>query len=202
METNKPDTVKEPDAEFGLYSYADYLTWNFDEVVELIKGIRFKKAAAAPKRIHQKVSGELFLRLGTFLKGQKCQVYSGPFDVRFTDGPVEDRKIRSVVQPDICVICDPEKLDDRGCIGAPDLIVEILSPGNNKMELKNKFELYESYGVREYWIVNPESQNLMIYTLIDGKYVPSRLLTSGDIVDSTVIEGFSLDLDDFFKDIE
>lgn len=202
MKTNKPDTVKEPEAEYGMYSYADYLTWPIDEVVELIKGIRFKKAAAAPKRIHQKVSGELFLRLGIFLKGQKCQVYSAPFDVRFTDGPVEDRKIRSVVQPDICVICDPGKLDDRGCIGAPDLIVEILSPGNNKMELKNKFELYESYGVREYWIVNPESQNLMIYTLVDGKYLPSRLLTSGDIIDSSVIEGFSLDLEEFFKDIE
>lgn len=202
METKKPDTVNEPEAEYGLYSYADYLTWPMDDVVELIKGIRFIKAAAAPKRIHQKVSGELFLRLGNFLRGQKCQVYSAPFDVRFTDGPVEDRKIRSVVQPDICVICDPEKLDDRGCIGAPDLIVEILSPGNNKIELKNKFELYEYHGVREYWIIHPENQDLLIYTLVDGKYVPSRLLTTGDVVESTVITGFTLDLEEFFKDIE
>lgn len=202
METKNPDTVNEPDAEYGLYSYADYLTWQFKEVVELIKGKRFKKAAAAPRRIHQKVSGELFLRLANFLRGQKCQVYAAPFDVRFTDGPKEDRKIKDVVQPDICVIWDPKKLDDRGCMGAPDLIVEILSPGNNKMELKYKYELYESFGVREYWIINPESQNLIIYTLADGKYIPSRLLTSGDVVESTVIEGFTLDLEDFFKDIE
>lgn len=202
METRKPDTVNEPESEYGLYSYADYLTWPIDEVVELIKGIRFKKAAAAPKRIHQRVSVKLVSKLYHFLEGQKCQVYDAPFDVRFPKGSKEDHKIHDVVQPDICVICDPDKLDDRGCIGAPDLIVEILSPGNNKMELKYKYELYESFGVREYWIINPESQNLIIYKLTDCKYVPSRLLTSGDVVESTVIEGFTLDLEEFFKDIE
>ncbi len=202
MERDKQDTVNEPQAEYGYYSYADYLTWNIDVVVELIKGKIFKKAAAAPKRIHQKVAGELFIRLGNFLKGEKCEVYIAPFDVRFPVKSQEDRKIHDVVQPDICVICDPEKLDDRGCIGAPDLIVEILSPGNSKTELKHKFELYESQGVREYWIVSPEAQYLLIYTLTDGKYVPSRLLTSGDVVESAVLEGFRLDLEEFFKDIE
>ncbi|MBC6366186.1 Uma2 family endonuclease [Algoriphagus sp. AK58] len=202
METNKPDTVNEPEAEYGMYSYADYLTWPIDEVVELIKGIRFKKAAAAPKRIHQRVSLKLAAKLFTFLEGQKCQVYDAPFDVRFPKGSKEDHKIHDVVQPDICVICDPEKLDDRGCIGAPDLIVEILSPGNSQTELKHKFKLYESHGVREYWIIHPENQDLLIYTLVDGKYVPSRLLTSGDVVESTVLEGFTLDLEEFFKDIE
>jgi Uma2 family endonuclease len=202
METNKPDTVNEPQAEYGMYSYADYLTWQFEEVVELIRGKIFKKATAAPKRLHQKVSGELFLRLGNFLRSQKCQVYAAPFDVRFPKGSTEDHKIHDVVQPDICVICDPEKLDDRGCIGAPDLIVEILSQGNSKTELQHKFKLYESHGVREYWIIHPEHQDLLIYTLVDGKYIPSRLLTSGDVVESTVLEGFALDLEEFFKDIE
>lgn len=202
METSKPDTVNEPQADYGMYSYADYLTWQFEEVVELIRGKIFKKAAAAPKRLHQKVSGELYLRLGNFLRGQKCQVYAAPFDVRFPKGSKEDHKIHDVVQPDICVICDPDKLDDRGGIGAPDLIVEILSPGNNKMELKYKYELYESHGVREYWIIHPENQNLLIYTLVDGKYITTGLLTSGDIVKSAVIEGFTLDLEEFFKDIE
>jgi Uma2 family endonuclease len=202
METKKPDTVNEPEAEYGLYSYADYLTWQFEEVVELIKGKIFKKAAAAPRRLHQKVSGELFLRLGNYLKGQKCQVYAAPFDVRFPKGSKEDNKIHDVVQPDICVICDPEKLDDRGCIGTPDLIVEILSPGNSKTELKHKYELYESHGVREYWVIHPENQDLLIYTLVDGKYKTTGLLTSGDVVESTVIEGFKLDLEEFFNDIE
>jgi Uma2 family endonuclease len=202
METNKPDTVNEPQAEYGMYSYADYLTWQFEEVVELIRGKIFKKAAAEPRRLHQKVSGELSYRLTGFLKGQKCQVYAAPFDVRLPKGSKEDHKIHDVVQPDICVICDLEKLDDRGCLGAPDLIVEILSPGNSQTELKHKFKLYESHGVREYWIIHPENQDLMIYTLVNGKYVPSRLLTSGDVVESAVINGFSLDLEEFFKDIE
>jgi Uma2 family endonuclease len=203
MKTGKePNTVEEPKAEYGLYSYADYLTWQFEEVVELIKGKIFKKAAAAPKRIHQKVSVKLVSRLYVFLEGKKCQVYDAPFDVRFPKESKEDHKIHDVVQPDICVICDPEKLDDRGCIGAPDLIVEILSPGNSKTELKHKFNLYESHGVREYWIIHPENQNLLIYTLINGKYVPSGLLTSGDVVESAVLESFKLDLEEFFGDIE
>ncbi|MFN3996381.1 Uma2 family endonuclease [Algoriphagus sp.] len=202
METEKPHIVNEPDIEYGVYSYADYLTWQFDEVAELIKGKIFKKAAAAPKRIHQRVSAKLLTRLFTYLEGKTCQVYDAPFDVRFTKGSKEDCKINDVVQPDICVICDPVKLDDRGCIGAPDLIVEILSPGNSKTELKHKFELYESNGVKEYWVIHPENQNLLIYTLTDRKYVPSPLLTSGDIVESVAVEGFKLDLEDFFRDIE
>lgn len=202
METKKPDIVNEPRAEYGLYSYADYLTWQFEEVVELIKGKIFKKAAAAPKRIHQRVALKLASKLYQFLEGQKCQVYVTPFDVRFPKGSKEDHKIHDVVQPDICVICDPEKLDDRGCIGAPDLIVEILSPGNCKTELKHKYNLYESHEVREYWIIHPENQNLLIYSLTNGKYVSSRLLTSGDVVESVAVEGFMLDLEEFFMDIE
>ncbi|WP_114749697.1 Uma2 family endonuclease [Pleomorphovibrio marinus] len=202
MEVKKPDTVNEPDLEYGNYSYADYLTWQMEEVVELIKGKVFKKAAAAPKRIHQKVSVELSFRLAGFLKGKKCEVYCAPFDVRLPEKSKEDKKIHDVVQPDICVICDPEKLDDRGCIGAPDLIVEILSPGNSKTELKHKFELYESKGVREYWIIHAETQDLLIYTLINGKYDPSKLFTSGDVVESKVIKGFVLDLEEFFWEIE
>ncbi len=202
MEIKKPDTVNEPDVEYGNYSYADYLTWQFDEVVELIKGKIFKKAAASPKRIHQRVSVKLASRLYTYLEGKQCQVYDAPFDVRFPKESKQDHKIHDVVQPDICVICDPEKLADRGCIGTPDLIVEILSPGNSKTELKHKFELYESNGVWEYWVIHPENQNLLIYTLSKGKYVPSPLLTSGDVVESVAVKGFRLDLEDFFGDIE
>ncbi|WP_154854977.1 Uma2 family endonuclease [Cyclobacterium xiamenense] len=202
MNAKKDDTVNEPDLEYSNHSYADYLTWNMEEVVELIRGKIYKKAAAAPKRIHQKVSVELSYRLAGFLKGKKCEVYSAPFDVRFPKRSTEDSKIHDVVQPDICVICDTKKLDERGCIGAPDLIVEILSPGNSKVELKHKFTLYESNGVREYWIIHPETQDLLIYSLVDGKYVPSKLFTSGDVVESTVLIGFTLDLEEFFGDIE
>ncbi|WP_163378943.1 Uma2 family endonuclease [Cyclobacterium sp. SYSU L10401] len=202
MNAKKDDTVKEPDLEYTNHSYADYLTWQMEEVVELIRGKIFKKAAAAPKRIHQKVSVELSYRLAGFLKGKICEVYSAPFDVRFPKKSKEDKEIHDVVQPDICVICDTEKLDERGCIGAPDLIVEILSPGNSKVELKYKFNLYESNGVWEYWIIHPETQDLLIYSLVDGKYIPSRLFTSGDVVESKVIKRFKLDLEEFFGGIE
>jgi Uma2 family endonuclease len=202
MESKKPDTVNEPDFEYGYYSYADYMTWQMEEVVELIKGKIFKKAAAAPRRIHQKVLGKLHLVLGNYLKCHICQVYIAPFDVRFPKESKQDHKIHDVVQPDICVICDPEKLDDRGCIGAPDLIVEILSPGNSKIELKHKFDLYELNGVKEYWIIHPENQYLLIYALVEGKYKPSRLLTSGDLAESSAIAGFKLNLEEFFLDIE
>ncbi|WP_262888110.1 Uma2 family endonuclease [Cyclobacterium roseum] len=126
--------------------------------------------------MHQKISGALFLRLGNFLRGETCQIYSAPFDLRFPKNSNEDDEIQDEVQPDSCVICDPDKLDDRGCIGASGLIVEILSPGNSKTELKHKFELYESNGVWEYWIIHAETQDLLIYILTRGKFIPGNVL--------------------------
>lgn len=202
MERKKQIIAKEPDVEYGRYSYSDYLTWQFDEVVELIRGKIFKKAAAAPKRIHQRISLKLATKFYTFLEGKRCQVYEAPFDVRFPKTSNEDSQIFDVVQPDICVICDLKKLDDRGCLGAPDLIVEILSPSNNETELRYKFDLYESQEVKEYWIVSPENQTFTINTLIDQRYVTSRMMTSGDVVESAVIKGFSLGLKSFFEGVD
>jgi Uma2 family endonuclease len=202
MDSKKPDLVEEPNATYGHYSYADYLTWPMDLVAELIQGKMFKKAAAAPNRIHQRVSLKLSVKLYQFLVGKTCQVYEAPFDVRFPKDSKEDHRIFDVVQPDICVVCDPSSLDDRGCIGAPDLIIEILSPGSTKLELKHKYELYESRGVREYWIIHPEHQNLLIYTWVNGSYIPSHLFTTGDVVESEVVKGFKLDLEEFFCDIQ
>ena len=194
--------VKEPDLSYGKYTYADYLTWEMEEMVELIKGKVFKKAAAAPRRIHQWLTGNLHTELNLFLKGKICQAYVAPFDVRLPVNSKKDDKIHTVVQPDICVVCDMEKLDERGCIGAPDLIVEVLSPGNKQTELQHKYEVYEVSGVKEYWLVDPEGQTLLIYHLVQGKYHPSRLMTSGDIAKSSVIEGFELDLEVFFADFK
>lgn len=182
------------ESERAAYSYADYLRWDFEEIVELIKGKVFTKPPA-PNRRHQEVSGNIVGSLFNFLRNQPCQVYSAPFDVRFSRNP-EFSKIDSVVQPDISVICDLSKLDDRGCFGAPDLIVEIISPGNSRVELQNKYDLFEEFGVREYWIVHPTDCSLLIYTLVDGRFQPSRLFTSGDQITSTVLAGFSLDLEE------
>lgn len=192
--------VNEPDLAYGNYTYADYLKWTMDEMVEIIKGRVYK--LSAPKRVHQTISIRISSKIFNLLEGQKCKVYSAPFDVRL---PVKSRKnedIFTVVQPDICVICDPTKLDDAGCIGAPDLIIEILSKGNNKKELQNKYEVYEEFGVKEYWVIEPESQTMLVYTLVNGKYQPSKLLTLGDEIITPILPGFLLKLDDVFANLD
>jgi Uma2 family endonuclease len=192
--------VNEPDLSYGNHSYADYLKWTMDEMVEIIKGRVYK--LSAPKRVHQTISIRISSKIFNLLEGQKCKVYSAPFDVRL---PVKSRKnedIFTVVQPDICVICDPTKLDDAGCIGAPDLIIEILSKGNNKKELQNKYEVYEESGVKEYWIVAPEGQFMQVNTLVNGKYQPSKLLTLGDEIVTPILPGFVLNLDEVFANLD
>ena len=155
----------------------------------------------APNRVHQKLAGYIHVRLDNFLNGKSCEVYGAPFDVRFPQKTKSDKQIITVLQPDVCVICDPAKLDDRGCIGAPDIVVEVLSPGNNAKELKKKYEVYEESGVKEYWIVSPQDQWVRSYTLTEGKYQESPYLVSGDTLESSVLPGFSLNIGDLFKGI-
>jgi len=195
------DQANEPISGYGKYSYADYLNWQFEEMVELIRGKVFRNAAA-PRRIHQEISGKVFTKIHNFLDHHPCKVYEAPFDVRLPARSKRNEDIDTVVQPDICVICDMKKLDDLGCVGAPDLIIEILSPGNNKKELVNKYEVYEEAGVKEYWVIHPSEQSLLIYILIDGKYQSSRLFTSGHHVEVQSLPGFRLDLEYVFKDLE
>ncbi|WP_316846973.1 Uma2 family endonuclease [Pedobacter psychrodurus] len=183
------------------YSYANYLNWLFPERVELIKGKIFKMSPA-PSSVHQEVIGNIFLKLGNFLKKQPCKVYISPFDVRFPKESNNDKAIFTVLQPDICVICDRNKIDARGCIGAPDLVVEVLSPGNSKMELLNKYRVYEEFGVREYWVVSQSDQNILVYTLNEeGKFQPSKIFTLSEKITSSVLPGFELTLDDVFEDL-
>nr|MBI1231663.1 Uma2 family endonuclease [Cytophagales bacterium] len=193
--------VKEPDFAYGSYTYADYLTWQLDEMVELIRGKVFRQAAASPRRIHQEVAMILANRFYEFLKGKPCKVYMAPFDVRLPVASRRHEDIVTVVQPDLCVVCDTDKLDELGCVGAPDLIVEILSPGNNKKELQLKYEVYEASGVTEYWVIHPDERTLLIYTLDGGKYRSSRLFTLGDRVSSQAVLGFELELDDVFGEL-
>ena len=159
----------------GNYTYADYLLWQFSERLELIKGKIFKMSPA-PSRNHQQVSLKITRILDRFFEKSSCELYIAPFDVRLVNfkKSKSDNKIFSVVQPDLCVVCDSSKLDEQGCLGAPNLIVEILSKGNSKKELSIKFDLYEENSVQEYWIVNPDEKNVLIYVLIDGKYIGSR----------------------------
>ncbi len=181
------------------YTYADYFKWKFDERVELIKGKIFKMSPA-PLSEHQYISQELAGAFWQFLKGKHCRVYSAPFDVRIPTRSVSDEDIITVVQPDISVICDLSKIDKRGCLGSPDLVVEILSPSNSERELKTKYDLYEESGVREYWVVSPADKTLLKYVLdaASGKYTASRALVTSDAATSTVLPGFSVELKEIF----
>ncbi|OOH85724.1 restriction endonuclease [Pasteurellaceae bacterium 15-036681] len=173
----------------GSYTYADYLGWKLKERIEIIKG-KIMEMSPAPSRLHQRISMKLTIGFAKVFDNHQCQLYSAPFDVRFLD---EQGNIKTVVQPDLCVICDQNKLDHKGCIGAPDLVVEILSPGNSKCEMKDKYELYQEQGVSEYWIVRPEEQNIQIFVLENGRYIGIQPVVEGDIVTSVKFPALSFD---------
>ena len=183
----------------GLYTYRDYLSWSFSERVELILGKIFPMSPA-PQTQHQHCLMALSSKLYTHL-GPNCHVFPAPFDVILTkDDDVENA--RTVLQPDITVVCDPAKLKPRGCFGAPDLIVEIISPSTVKRDLHEKMRLYEEFGVKEYWIIHPRDRTLVIHSPgPDGQYLPSRLMTTGDIIPGNLFPGLQLDLDGIFTNV-
>lgn len=148
------------------YTFADVLSWDEDERIEIISGKVFMMAT--PSRIHQKITGELFRQLANFLEGKQCEVYAAPFGVRLfeQDGDSEEN-VDTVVEPDISVVCDRSKLDKRGCKGAPDMIVEVLSPSSLRHDRLVKLNLYQQAGVREYWIIDPENRAVQVF-LQDG----------------------------------
>lgn len=180
------------------YSYADYFSWKFQERVELLRG-KIMKMSPAPSRNHQRISQIINSEIYQFLKSNPCQVFYAPFDVRL-ESVKDDKLVKTVVQLDICVICDLTKLDDRGCSGAPELIVEILSPGNTAIEMKHKFKLYEEAGVEEYWIIDPAEKIVWQYHLENGIFTNHRPLIEEDILHSVVLKGFSIELSTVFSD--
>ncbi len=180
----------------GTYTYADYLLWKFEERIELIKGKIFKMSPA-PSTKHQRILGDLHLVLAPYFKRQKCQIFLAPFDVRLPKKGKNNEQILTVVQPDLCVVCDPEKIDEKGCIGAPDLIVEIISPGNSKKEMRNKFQLYEEVGVQEYWIIHPSEEHILVNVLEDGKYRTLRPIVD-DYITSVKFPELKIHTSDIF----
>ena len=179
------------------YTYADYLTWQFDTMVELIRG-KIVKMSPAPSDRHQVLSGNLHFEIAKFLKKQPCKVFSAPYDVRLTRN-LNDQEITTVVQPDICIICDPSKRDERGCNGAPDLIIEILSPVTAKKDVRDKFELYEEAGVLEYWIVDPLENLLDVFILKNYKYQLVKKYVCDDLVPVNILPELVIDLAEIFE---
>lgn len=181
------------------YTYADYLTWKFQERVEIIKGKLFPMSPA-PSSGHQRVSTALSALVWNHFRGHACEVFEAPFDVRLNRTRKNDEVSVTVVQPDLCVICDLDKIDKRGCNGAPDLVVEVLSPGNSKRELKEKFEVYEETGVREYWLVNPLDKIVIVYVLNEqGIFIGLKPVLEEDDLVSTIFPELSIPLSEIFS---
>jgi len=180
------------------YTYADYMTWQFDGMVELIQGKIFKRSPA-PGKAHQEISSNIQGVIWNHLRKKKCKVFHAPFDVRLPS--INKKEVDTVVQPDICVICDTSKLDDQGCNGAPDWIIEILSKGTAKKDLNEKFDLYQHAGVKEYWIVHPKDQTVLVYLLENGQYTlqQNRPYTNSDQIPSTIFTDLVLEMEEVFE---
>jgi Uma2 family endonuclease len=185
------------------YTYADYLTWLDDKSRELIHGF-ILKMSPAPRRKHADISVKLEHRLIKLIEKNKgkCKIYHAPFDVRFPkNGETADDKIDTVVQPDICVICDLSKLDEYGCCGAPDMIVEILSPSTIKKDVTYKFALYEESGVQEYWMVHPTDRAITVFLLQEnGKYNEGTVYEWDAKVPVYIFDNYLIPLNDIFED--
>ena len=182
------------------YSYADYLCWDDQERWELINGDVWDMSPA-PSRLHQEISIRLSSLLYQHFKKKDCAVYAAPFDVRLPEQDnAEDYAITTVVQPDISVICDRNKLDERGCVGAPDLVVEILSPATAAKDLKVKRALYEQHRVKEYWLFHPTDRTVMVYRSDqNNEYGKAEVFTKDDSISSELFAGLEIELTEIFK---
>jgi len=204
----EPTIAEEPLVMYGTldldesmrYTYADYLTWFDDKRRELING--FIHLMSAPIRTHAEISAELITSIRTFINKRKgkCRAYHAPFDVRLPkNNETAYDKIDTVVQPDICVICDLSKLDEKGCVGAPDLIVEVLSPSTFRKDRGYKFNLYELHGVREYWLVDPKEKTVNVFLLQpDGRYDSGTVYECNQKAPVRIFEGLEINLKKLF----
>ena len=178
-----------------FYTYADFLQWDEDFRAELFAGEIVMMAP--PLRVHQGIITELIFQLQSYLRGKKCKLYPAPFGVRLF--PKKDKSDDTVFQPDIVVICDSEKLDDRGCNGPPDFVIEIISPSTAKYDRIYKLRKYEKAGVREYWIVDPETKSVQVFVLENGRFMASAY-DETEKAPVTVLEGCEIDLRKVFME--
>lgn len=192
------------------YTYADYASWDDEARYELIDGVPYidgrpftgvpgtvTMMSPPPSRNHQSISMEISGQLWDFLKGKPCEVYTAPFSVRLNAAYGDD----NIVEPDIVVVCDKSKLDDKGCKGPPDMVVEILSPSSARLDRVYKFNKYLQAGVREYWIVDPDSRTVSVHVLDDGVYVAGAY-TDKDMAPVSVLNGCRINLEGVFAKIQ
>ena len=181
------------------YTYADVQSWEDGPRYELYYGAPV--ALAAPSSQHQRVIREMLRQFANYLVGKPCEVFPAPFDVRLfetEDDTPED--VDTVVQPDLLVVCDRSRVDERGVRGAPDLVVEILSPSSQHHDWREKKALYEKAGVREYWIVDAVARFVAVHILENGAYRAPLFYTANAAVPASLWEDFSLDLSTVFTE--
>ncbi|MFY1048384.1 Uma2 family endonuclease [Chryseobacterium sp. GP-SGM7] len=181
----------------ATYTYADYLMWELKERVELFKG-KILKMSPAPSPVHQKISFRFTGIFYNFFKNRQCDVFSAPFDVRFQN---KNGDTKNVFQPDLCVICDSSKIDDKGCLGAPDLIIEIISPGNSKKELSLKYSIYEEFGVQEYWVVHPLEKTIQIFVLEKDIFIGKKPITEDEMMKSYIFPELTFPAKEIFENL-
>lgn len=184
------------------YSYADYLTWADDVRRELYEGF-IKLMTPALSTLHQRISRKLVRKIDNFLDNKKCEIFFAPSDVRFPKekNNIDDKQTFTVVQPDLYVVCDPSKIDLKGCLGAPDLIIEIVSKKNASRDVKHKFKIYEEFGVREYWIVQPNDETVTVFILNENsKYQLVAIYAETDKIPVNIFNGeLEIDLTEIFE---
>ena len=179
------------------YSYKDYLGWPEDERWELINGVPYDMSPA-PRIIHQEICMNLGRKLADFFDDKPCRLMFAPVDVilkkDWDDAKDDEAEVDTVVQPDLLVVCDPGKFTERNCNGAPDLVVEILSPSTGYKDMTIKYKIYEKNGVKEYWIVNPDLQTIMIHTLEEDRFSKPLTYRGEEILKSPLLPDLELDL--------
>ncbi len=186
-------------SESRKYTYADRLSWPENERWELIDGVAYAMTPA-PTFTHQKILRRLNRQFDRLLKDSPCELITSPFDVLLPSASEDEMTAQTVVQPDLIVICDTEKLHERGCIGSPTLVVEILSRYSKHMDLNKKLHLYECSGVPEYWVVSPSDYTILVYTRnAQGQYDDPRIFEYGDQVPVGVLPGLMIDLIEVFE---
>lgn len=186
------------------YTYKDYLTWPIDERWELIHGKAYNMSPA-PSTLHQRLVMRISSILYNYLEGKPCEVFIAPFDVRLTHMSLNNEEdIDTIIQPDITIVCDKTKIDEKGCNGSPDMVVEVISPSTMKKDMRDKLFLYQQHGIKEYWLVLPKDQTILVYKKTDdGVYEAApEVYDSSDELTPSILPDLTISLDNVFKDLQ
>lgn len=201
IEDTDTDEAKEPVIDYNkVYTYGDYLKLEIDEMVEIIRGKIFRMCAA-PRTKHQGISLNIASIIHNELKGRNCQVFNAPIDVVLPIANKKRTKSTNVVQPDICVICDPKIIEETAVFGVPDFVIEIVAGTDIKRDTQYKYSIYEEAGVGEYWIVFAEIHLVEVFILDNGKYQRLNAFSEDDVVPVKTLHGLSISIDDIFEGV-